>query len=210
MNREGLLIVISGFSGAGKGTLMKRLTADYDNYALSISMTTRKPRQGEQNGREYFFVSDEEFEKRVAEDGMIEYAGYCGHYYGTPRNYVENNLKNGKDVILEIEIQGAMKVKSQYPNALTLFVMPPSAHELYARLKGRGTESDDVIRERLLRAAEESDGIDTYDYIVINDNLEDCIAQINTIVEASRNTPDMQEEFIDKIRKELKEFLKGE
>lgn len=210
MKRQGLLIVISGFSGAGKGTLMKKLISEYDNYALSISMTTRKPRRGEQNGREYFFVSDEEFEKRVAEDGMIEYAGYCGHYYGTPRTYVEESLNSGKDVILEIEIQGAMKVKSQYPNALTLFVMPPSAHELYARLKGRGTETDEVIRERLLRAAEESDGIDTYDYIVINDNLEDCISQINTIVEAARNTPDMQEEFIDKIRKELKDFLKGE
>lgn len=210
MQREGILIVISGFSGAGKGTLMKKLTAEYDNYALSISMTTREPRAGEVDGREYFFVSDQEFEQRVAENGMIEYAGYCGHYYGTPRAYVEENLKNGKDVILEIEIQGAQKVKKQYPNALLLFVMPPSADELYHRLKGRGTESDEVIRKRMLRAVEESEGIDTYDYIVVNDKLDACISQINTIVEAARNTPSKNEAFINEIRKELKEILKGE
>jgi guanylate kinase len=210
MQKEGILIVISGFSGAGKGTLMKALTAKYDNYALSISMTTRQPRSGEQDGREYFFVSDEEFEKRIADNGMIEFAGYCGHYYGTPRDYVEENLQKGKDVILEIEIQGAHKVKKQYPNALLLFVMPPSGEELYRRLRGRGTETEEVIKCRMLRAVEESEGIDTYDYIVVNDNLEDCIAQINTIVEAARNTPAKNMEFIDKVRKELKEQLKGE
>ncbi len=210
MNKEGILIVISGFSGAGKGTLMKKLIAEYDNYALSISMTTRQPREGEQNGREYFFVSDAEFEDCIAHNGMIEYAGYCGHYYGTPKAYVEQKLSEGKDVILEIEIQGAHKVKEQYPNAILMFVMPPSAQELQRRLKGRGTETDEVIHKRMMRATEESEGIETYDYIVVNDNLEDCMKQINTIVEAAHNTPDKNTEFINTIRQELKDLLKGE
>ena len=138
---------------------------------------------------------------------MIEYAGYCGHYYGTPKDFVEKNLKEGKDVILEIEIQGAHKVRAQYPDAVLLFVMPPSAKELYNRLTGRATETEEVIRQRMLRAVEESEGIDTYDYIVVNDKLEDCIAQINTIVNAARHTPSQNIEFIGEIRKELKEFL---
>ena len=210
MSKKGVLIVISGFSGAGKGTLMKKLTTDYDNYALSISMTTRAPREGEMNGREYFFVTKEEFEDRIANNGMIEYASYCDNFYGTPKAYVEEQLDNGKDVILEIEIQGAHIVKEIYPDAILMFVMPPSAEELYRRLKGRGTDSDEVIAKRMARAVEESEGIDTYDYIVINDKLEDCIAQINTIVEAAHNTPKNNEEFIDTIRKELKDLLKGE
>ena len=139
MTGEGLLIVISGFSGAGKGTLMKRLIEDYQNYALSISMTTRPPRQGEVEGREYFFATREQFEEKIAQDGFIEYASYCGNYYGTPRAYVESQLAAGKDVILEIEIQGAMKIKEKYPDALLLFVMPPSAKALYSRLTGRET-----------------------------------------------------------------------
>ncbi len=210
MNKKGILIVISGFSGAGKGTLMKKLVAEHDNYALSISMTTRKPREGEVDGREYFFVTKEEFEQRIRENGMIEYASYCDNFYGTPKAYVEQQLENGKDVILEIEIQGAHKVKEIYPQALLLFVMPPGAKELYRRLKERGTESDEVIQKRMQRATEESEGIDTYDYIVVNDKLEDCISQINTIVRAARNTPSHNAEFIDTIRKELKELLKGE
>nr|MBQ8253720.1 guanylate kinase [Lachnospiraceae bacterium] len=210
MSQKGILIVISGFSGAGKGTLVKKLTADYDNYALSISMTTRQPREGEVDGREYFFVTKQEFEKRIAENGMIEYAGYCDNYYGTPRAYVEQQLENGKDVILEIEIQGAHKVKEQYPQAVLLFVMPPSAQELYRRLKGRGTETEEVIMKRMARAVEESEGIDTYDYIVVNDKLEDCIGQINAIVDAAHNTPENNEEYINMIQKELKELLKGD
>ncbi len=210
MSKKGVLIVISGFSGAGKGTLMKKMTADYENYALSISMTTRNPREGEVHGKDYFFVTKEEFEDRIANDGMIEYATYCGNFYGTPKAYVEEQLRNGKDVILEIEIQGAHKVKEIYPEAILMFVMPPSAQELYRRLTSRGTETAEVIAQRMARAVEESEGIDTYDYIVINDKLEDCIAQINTIVEAARNTPKNNEEFIDSIKSELKDLLKGE
>lgn len=119
---RGILIVVSGFSGAGKGTLMKQLVRSYDNYALSVSMTTRSPRPGEEDGREYFFVSREEFERRIEEGGLIEYASYCGNYYGTPKEYVRKQLEKGRDVILEIEIQGALKVKEQFPTALLLFV----------------------------------------------------------------------------------------
>ncbi|WP_026662715.1 guanylate kinase [Butyrivibrio proteoclasticus] len=203
MNRKGIIIVVSGFSGAGKGTIMKALTAKYDQYALSISATTRDPRPGEVNGREYFFVSNEEFEKLIADNGLIEHAGYVNHYYGTPRKFVEDKLNAGIDVILEIEIQGALQIKEQYPDAVLLFVMPPSAAELEKRLRGRGTESDEVIRQRLKRAVEESVGIENYDYIVINDKLEDAVESVHGIITAAHGTPDRNMEFISKVREEL-------
>ena len=137
MKRKGILIIISGFSGAGKGTLVKRLVEKYDGYALSISATTREPRPGEVDGREYFFLKKEEFERKIAESGLIEYACYCDNYYGTPRDYVEKQLAAGRDVILEIEIQGALKIRKQFPTALLLFVMPPNAEKLKRRLTGR-------------------------------------------------------------------------
>ncbi len=203
MNRKGIIIVVSGFSGAGKGTIMKALTAKYDQYALSISATTRDPRPGEVNGREYFFVSNEEFEKLIADNGLIEHAGYVNHYYGTPRKFVEDKLNAGIDVILEIEIQGALQIKEQYPDAVLLFVMPPSVAELEKRLRGRGTESDEVIRQRLKRAVEESVGIENYDYIVINDKLEDAVESVHGIITAAHGTPDRNMEFISKVREEL-------
>lgn len=159
MNKEGILIVVSGFSGAGKGTIMKALLERYDNYALSISATTRNPRPGEEEGKAYFFKTTEEFEKMIAKDELIEYAKYVENYYGTPRAYVEEQLEAGKDVILEIEIQGALKVKEKFPETLLLFVTPPSAAELRRRLEGRGTETQDVIESRLSRAAQEAEGM---------------------------------------------------
>ena len=185
MKRTGILIVVSGFSGAGKGTLMKRLLERYDNYALSISMTTRLPRPGEEHGKHYFFVDRDEFEKHIEDDGFIEYADYCGNYYGTPRAYVEKCLEEGRDVILEIEIQGAIKIKNKFPDAVLVFVTPPDAGELKRRLMGRGTETEDVIRKRLSRAVEEAQGIENYDYIVVNDELEKCVEDIHAIVIAS-------------------------
>ena len=153
MNEKGILIVVSGFSGSGKGTLMKELMTRYpDTYALSISATTRSPREGEVDGREYFFVSKDEFEKMIAKGELIEYAKYVENYYGTPRDYVEKKLDEGKDVILEIEIQGALNVKKMFPDTLLLFVTPPSAEELKKRLVGRGTETMDVIESRMDRA----------------------------------------------------------
>ena len=209
MNKEGILIVVSGFSGAGKGTIMKALLERYDNYALSISATTRNPRPGEEEGKAYFFKTTEEFEKMIAKDDLIEYAMYVGNYYGTPKAYVEEQMQAGKDVILEIEIQGAMKIKEQFPESLLLFVTPPSAKELQKRLVGRGTETADVIAQRLARAYEESEGMDAYDYIVVNDDLDECAAAVQKYVEAAKNVPSRRVEFITEIREELKGFAKG-
>ncbi|MCI8324542.1 MAG: guanylate kinase [Lachnospiraceae bacterium] len=203
MRNEGILIVVSGFSGAGKGTLMKRLVEEYDGYSLSISATTREPRPGEEDGREYFFLSREQFEKRIADHALIEHAEYCGNYYGTPKDYVERELAAGRDVILEIEIQGALKIKEQYPDALLLFVSTPDAAELRRRLSGRGTETAEVIRKRLGRAAKEAEGIEAYDYIVINDDLETCVRELHGIIAAAHHAPGRNEAFIKKMRREL-------
>ena len=210
MKRKGILIVVSGFSGAGKGTLMKELLKRYDNYALSVSMTTRAPREGEVDGESYFFVDKETFERTIAEDGLIEYASYCGNYYGTPREYVEKCLQDGRDVILEIEIQGALKVKEKFPETLLLFVMPPSAAELKRRLEGRGTESPEVIRERLMRASEEAEGIENYEYLINNDDLDECVREMNDIINAARRNPVRNRQLIADMRSELDAVVKGE
>ncbi len=209
MSKKGILMVISGFSGSGKGTIVRNMMEKYDNYALSISMTTREPRQGERDGIEYFFVTKEKFEQTIEEDGLIEYANYCGNYYGTPRAYVEEQLNAGRDVILEIEIQGALKVKKRFPESLLVFVTPPNAKELKKRLIGRGTETPEVIEQRLSRAYEESEGVEAYDYIVVNDDLMTCVEEIHFLVEAARRAPLRREALIQQIRKELKEFAKG-
>lgn len=206
MKHKGILIVVSGFSGAGKGTLMKQLVHTYDDYALSISMTTRSPRPGEEEGKEYFFVNRQEFEEKIAQNGLIEHACYCDNYYGTPRDYVEKQLEKGKDVILEIEIQGALEIKRKYPTALLLFVMPPSAAELRKRLEGRGTESPEVIAKRLKRAGEEAEGIEQYDFLVINDKLEECVQQMHDLIRAAHYAPLRNEEMIQNMRKELREL----
>ncbi|HJC24275.1 MAG TPA: guanylate kinase [Candidatus Eisenbergiella merdavium] len=210
MKRKGILIVVSGFSGAGKGTLMKELLKRYDNYALSVSMTTRQPREGEVDGESYFFVDKETFEKTIENDGLIEYASYCGNYYGTPREYVERCLENGLDVILEIEIQGALKVKGKFPEALLLFVMPPDAAELKRRLEDRGTESPEVIRQRLARASEEADGIEKYEYLIINDDLDECVREMNDIINAARKAPVRNRRMIADMRSQLNAVVKGE
>ena len=184
---RGILVVVSGFSGAGKGTLMKRLLEKYDDYALSISVTTRPPREGEQDGREYFFRTHEEFERLIREDALIEYAQYVGNYYGTPQAYVEEQLGSGRDVILEIEIQGALKVKEKLADTLLLFVTPPSAQELKKRLEIRGTETPESVRSRLARANEEAQGILSYDYLWQNIRVKGgaygCMSNFNRIGE---------------------------
>ncbi len=206
MKHKGIIVVISGFSGTGKGTLMKELIKRYDDYELSVSATTRNPREGEVDGREYHFISDEAFEKMIEEDRLIEHAGYCKHYYGTPKKFVEDKINEGKDVILEIEIQGALQIKKKFPNALLLFVMPPSADELKKRLVGRGTETVEVINERLHRAKEESEGIENYDYILVNDNLDTCVVEMDSCIRAAHLAPRRNAEFIDDIRNQLKKF----
>ena len=206
MKEKGLLTVVSGFSGAGKGTLMKGLLSKYDNYALSVSMTTRAPRPGEENGREYFFITREQFEKNIADGKLIEHAQYVGNYYGTPKDYVFEQLEAGKDVLLEIEIQGALQIKKKVPEALLLFVTTKDAQTLVNRLKGRGTEEEDVIIKRLKRAAEESEGIEEYEYLIVNDDLDTCIEDMNDIIQKAKLRADRNKEFIEKIRKELKDI----
>ena len=203
MSRQGILVVISGFSGAGKGTLIKELMKRYDQYALSVSATTRQPRPGEMEGREYFFVSPDYFQSMIENDALIEYAQYVENFYGTPKDYVEKQMAAGKDVILEIEIQGALKIKKKFPETLLLFVMPPSAEELKRRLVSRGTESPELIQARLKRAVEEAVGIEAYDYIVLNDVLEVCVEELHQLIQAQHNRTSNSLEFLNEIRKGL-------
>ena len=204
MDGRGILIVVSGFSGSGKGTIMNEIIRRYNNYALSVSATTRNPRPGETEGKEYFFKSVEEFEKMIAKDELIEYARYVDNYYGTPKTYVKEQLEAGKDVILEIEIQGALKVKEKFPDTLLLFVTPPTARELRARLKGRGTETEDVIDGRMRRAKEEAEGMDQYDYLIVNDVLEECVAQVHQIIQGEHRRSCRNTAFIEHMKEELK------
>ena len=220
MENKGKLVVISGFSGAGKGTLMKALMKEYgDSYALSVSATTRKPRPGEMDGVDYFFVTKDKFEQMIAEDALIEYAQYVGNYYGTPKEYVQQQLDLGKNVILEIEIQGALKIKEKFPDTVLMFVTAPDANELKNRLVGRGTETPEVIAARLSRACEESMGMEKYDYLVINDTIENGISLIDRLIcdERSGNIENNRAhrvsaniDFINKMREELSGFSKGE
>lgn len=208
MMQKGVLAVVSGFSGAGKGTLMKALLRDHESYALSISATTRQPREGEVDGREYFFLTREKFEQMIAEDAFIEYAQYVGNYYGTPKKYVEDCLSAGKDVILEIEVQGAMNVKKLFPDAVTIFVAPPSATELKKRLEGRGTETQEVIAGRMKRAQEEADLMDFYDYLLINDDLEESTRELHELIVQSHKKMGLHKAFTETIKQELQEINK--
>ena len=203
MNQQGILVVVSGFSGAGKGTLMKELLKRYDNYALSVSATTRQPREGEKDGEDYFFVTKELFQQMIEENQLVEYAQYVNHYYGTPREYVEKKMAEGKDVILEIEIQGALKVKKRFPDALLLFITPPNAEELRRRLVGRGTETIEVINARLRRAAEEAAGMEAYDYLLINDEIQPCVEQMHQLIQLQHNKTSYHLDFLSRMREDL-------
>ncbi|MBQ3784148.1 MAG: guanylate kinase [Lachnospiraceae bacterium] len=211
MGKQGILTVVSGFSGAGKGTLMKALLEKYE-YGLSISATTRAPREGEQNGREYFFLTKEQFEDMISKNELIEYAQYVGNYYGTPKKYVQQQLDAGKNVILEIEIQGALNVKKMFPDALLIFVTPPSAAELKSRLVGRGTEDMETIDKRMKRAAEESQFMNSYDYIAVNDKLDECVEELNDTIQraasllAEGKKFDAEKDFSELIEKTQKEL----
>ena len=207
---DGILVVVSGFSGSGKGTLMKKLVSEYDNYALSVSATTRTPRTGEQEGREYFFKSRQEFEKLIENDELIEYASFCNNYYGTPRDYVLEQRKNGKDVILEIEVQGALKVKEKYPDAMLIFITPPNADILKDRLVNRGTECADAIKARLQQAVWEAGCMDKYDYVLINDDLDRAVKELNEIIVKRGALKTNNTEFIEKIKDDLKTIFREE
>lgn len=188
---KGLLIVYAGASGVGKGTIMKQLLSSDDNFRLSVSATTRLPRPGETNGVEYHFVSKEDFEQMIENDGLFEYATYCDNYYGTPKKAVFDMIEKGIDVFLEIEIKGFLQIKEKYPECVTIFVLPPSLEELERRLVGRGTETRDVIDKRLAAAKEELSYADRFDYTVINDDVEKAKDEILNIIyniKKERNT----------------------
>lgn len=186
MKSRGLLLVVSGPSGAGKGTICNALVGSHPEIFLSVSATTRKPREGEIEGKSYYFMQEEQFKEKIANGGFIEWACFCGNYYGTPKDKVEQLLEEGKDVILEIEVQGAMKVRSEYPEAVFIFVLPPSMHELRNRIVGRGTETEEVINERLKTAAWEFSHIAKYNYILLNDNIESAVERFSAIICAEK------------------------
>lgn len=201
---RGILIVVSGFAGAGKGTIMNNLIEKYPGYALSVSATSRAPREGEKEGVNYFYKTREEFEEMIKNDELLEHAQYVGNYYGTPRAFVEKKLDEGMNVLLEIEIQGAMQIKKAFPDALLVFIMPPSAKILKERLTNRGTETPEVIDKRMKRAIEESAGIESYDFIVINDEVDKCTALLHNIILSASYQPSRRREFIEKVRAELR------
>ena len=207
MDKKGLLIVVSGFAGSGKGTVTKELIKRYDNYRLSISATTRNPRPGEENGREYFFKTREEFEQMIDKAELLEYAEYVGNYYGTPLAYVKQMLDEGKDVILEIEYLGAFNVKKVFPDAVLMFMTPPSAEEVYNRLKKRGTETEEVIAKRMLRGKEESEIVNKYDYIIVNDDLEQCILDFHNTIQSAKNTVKHNSDFIEQLKKDFEIYV---
>lgn len=206
MKSSGTLVVISGFSGAGKGTVSRALVEKY-GYSLSVSMTTREPREGEIEGKDYYFKEEEEFLRLIDYNGFIEYARYVDHYYGTPRKFVEDRLEAGGTVILEIEVQGAQKIKEQYPDAILLFITAPSAEVLKKRLLGRGTESPEVVDKRMRRAAEEAETISAYEYLVCNEEgrLDECMEQIHCIIEAESCRMARCRNLVKEIRDSLKE-----
>lgn len=208
-NETGLITVLSGFSGAGKGTIMKHLLSDYpDKYHLSISATTRKPRTGEVDGREYFFKTKEEFEKMIKDGEFLEYNNFNDNYYGTPKKYVEDLANAGKDVILEIEMHGALNVKKVFPEALLLFVTPPDAMSLKNRLVGRGTESDEEITNRLAISYEESFYMDQYDYLIINDDLYTAVKSVHDIIECEHLRVSRSMGFVKKMQNDLSIYKK--
>ena len=183
-NHPGELFIISGPSGVGKGTICSKLLEDAQDFELSVSATTRQPREGEVDGVNYFFLEKEEFLNQIEDGGFLEYAEVFGNYYGTPRKPVEEKLANGIDVLLEIDVQGAAKVKEAYPEGIFIFILPPSLKELRNRLVKRGKDSAEVIEKRLSMAMEEIKEMFTYDYFVINDDLETAVELVESIVDA--------------------------
>jgi guanylate kinase len=182
MKNKGLLIVYTGASGVGKGTIMKELLRKNKNLRLSVSATTRAPREGEVDGREYYFVTHEQFDKMIDEDGFLEHAEYVGNKYGTPKEAVFRMLDEGLDVILEIEVKGFLQIKKACPECVTIFIAPPSFEELQLRLRGRGTEDEEVIAERLKTAEQELQSKELFDYVVINDDVDRAADEVLSII----------------------------
>lgn len=195
---KGLLIVVSAPSGCGKGTILSEVLKD-DSFYYSVSATTRSPRLGEVNGVTYHFITKQDFEERIKNNAMLEYAEYCGNYYGTPKKEIDEMREQGKNVILEIEVQGAMKIREICPDAVFIFVLPPSVAELERRLKKRATETDDVIAQRVSQARSEIELARKYDYVVVNAALEDAINDFKTVIKAEELKVSNAQDLIDEV-----------
>nr|WP_313563323.1 guanylate kinase [Ruminiclostridium cellobioparum] len=201
MQQRGLLVVISGPSGTGKGTVCKKLLAERDNVRYSVSATTRKPREGEVEGQNYFFVSEGQFLDMLEKDALIEWDKYCDNYYGTPKAFVDSCIEAGTDVILEITVEGALEIKQKYPECVLVFIVPPSLEELRRRIESRATECWDVIEKRLEQAANELKYVAKYDYLVLNDSVADAVLNIEKVLDAERLKPSRNIEFLNSLIK---------
>ncbi len=199
MSDKGKLIVISGPSGAGKSTVLFKAIEGRKDICFSTSVTTRKPRPGELDGREYFFINHASFEEMIEKDRLLEYAVYVDNYYGTPREYVENKMEAGFNVVLDIEVQGARQVNEKMPEAVKIFIIPPSMEELAQRLRGRGTDTEEAIQGRLNRARQEYAEADFYDYIIINDDVERAALELSSIIIAEQCRSDGRIDYLKKI-----------
>lgn len=199
MTDKGILIILSGPSGSGKDTVLRALKEVDSDVKVSVSMTTRNPRPGDVDGVDYYFVTREYFEKKIAENKMLEYAEYAGNYYGTPADPVDEMLRQGKAVFLEIEVQGAEKIRSRYDSVISIFLMPPSMRVLEDRLRGRGTEDEETIQHRLFIAREEIRRAPEYDYVVVNDTIENAVEGIETIIKAERKKTFRNKNFISEV-----------
>lgn len=199
-SKKGLLLVCSGPSGSGKGTVLRRLLEEMDNLFYSVSATTRSPRPGEEHGVHYFFLQKGQFEELIEQDGMLEHASYVGNYYGTPKKAVMDRIDRGEHVILEIEVQGAMQVKAEYPDAVMIFILPPSMEELQQRLVGRGTEEESVVRSRMKTAEEEIQQAHKYGYLVVNNTIDDAVETIAAIIKAEETRT---ERMIETLKEDL-------
>ncbi|SER05016.1 guanylate kinase [Gracilibacillus ureilyticus] len=203
IKEKGILFVLSGPSGVGKGTVRKALFEQDTNLKYSISMTTRNKREGEQDGVDYFFRSHDEFKEMIEQNRLLEYAEYVGNYYGTPRQYVEEMIEAGHDVFLEIEVQGAMQVKQNFPEGVFVFLIPPSLEELKNRIQDRGTESEELITSRLQEARKEIEMMESYDYVVVNDDVDNAVKKVQAIVQGEHCKK-------DRVAKQFKALLEVE
>jgi len=201
MLQKGLLVVVSGPSGTGKGTVCQKLLSQRNNVRYSVSATTRKPREGEIEGKNYFFVSESKFLDMLDNDALIEWDKYCDNYYGTPKEYVESCLEEGLDIILEITVEGALEIKQKYPECVLIFILPPSFEELRRRIESRATECCDVIEKRLEQASDELKHVSKYDYLILNDSVDNAVLNIEKVLDAERLKPSRNIALINSLAK---------